>query len=68
MSDIGYDHLFTGPNAKRSKEERAEIVEELRQKRHLGDIPPVYPNGWYALLNSDEVAIGEVQYVAALGK
>lgn len=36
--------------------------------RKKGALPPVYPNGWFALLDSDQVIVNQVKYVTALGK
>nr|XP_033332910.1 cholesterol 7-desaturase isoform X1 [Megalopta genalis]XP_033332912.1 cholesterol 7-desaturase isoform X1 [Megalopta genalis] len=38
------------------------------KKRKLGKLPPVYPNGWFALLESFQLIRGQVKHVAALGE
>ncbi|KOC70205.1 hypothetical protein WH47_08551 [Habropoda laboriosa] len=38
------------------------------KKRKLGKLPPVYPNGWFALLESSQLEKGQVKHVAALGQ
>lgn len=38
------------------------------KKRKLGKLPPVYPNGWFALLESSQLDKGQVKHVAALGQ
>ncbi|XP_076666871.1 cholesterol 7-desaturase nvd isoform X1 [Andrena cerasifolii] len=38
------------------------------KKRKLGKLPPVYPNGWFALLESSQLKRGQVKHVAALGQ
>ncbi|XP_017891357.1 cholesterol 7-desaturase [Ceratina calcarata] len=38
------------------------------KKRKLGKLPPVYPNGWFALLESYQLGKKEVKHVAALGQ
>ncbi|XP_076750250.1 cholesterol 7-desaturase nvd [Xylocopa sonorina] len=38
------------------------------KKRKLGKLPPVYPNGWFALLESSQLGRGQVKHVAALGQ
>ncbi|XP_034937222.1 cholesterol 7-desaturase-like [Chelonus insularis] len=44
----------------------------LRNKSNLTqrtkDLPPVYPNGWFALLHSCELGKGQVKYISALGE
>ncbi|XP_034949972.1 cholesterol 7-desaturase-like [Chelonus insularis] len=37
-------------------------------KRKIKELPPVFPNGWFGLLRSFELAKGEVKYVTALGE
>ncbi|XP_025419278.1 cholesterol 7-desaturase isoform X2 [Sipha flava] len=36
--------------------------------RKKGALPPVYPNGWFALLDSDQINIQQVKYVTAMGE
>ncbi|XP_053984121.1 cholesterol 7-desaturase nvd isoform X2 [Hylaeus anthracinus] len=38
------------------------------KKRKLGKLPPVYPNGWFALLESFQLDKLQVKHVAALGQ
>lgn len=40
----------------------------MRKLRKIGDLPPVFPNGWFAILESSEIKPSQVKYVAALGK
>ncbi|XP_069465967.1 cholesterol 7-desaturase nvd-like [Ambystoma mexicanum] len=47
---------------------RAEIASEVRRRRKKGDLPPVYPNGWYQLLDSHLLPRGEVRNVTVLGE
>jgi len=39
-----------------------------RSKRRLGKLPPVYPNGWFVLLESSQLKRGQVKHVSALGE
>ncbi|XP_008322890.2 cholesterol 7-desaturase [Cynoglossus semilaevis] len=60
MQDVGYvaaDHRS-----------RAQVANEVRRRRKIGDLPPVYPNGWYRVLDSSRLERGEVQNVTALGE
>ena len=59
FGDAGY--ITDGRNKK-------EVANEIRKRRRAGDVPPVYPNGWFSLLRSWELKTGEVKYVSALGK
>ncbi|CAH1393276.1 unnamed protein product [Nezara viridula] len=36
--------------------------------RVIGKIPPVYPNGWFAIAESDSLKKGQILHVAALGE
>nr|XP_028576239.1 cholesterol 7-desaturase-like [Podarcis muralis] len=47
---------------------RAEAARRARRSRRIGQLPPVYPNGWFRLLDSAQLARGEVRNVAALGE
>jgi cholesterol 7-dehydrogenase len=70
LSDVGYGHLLDG-NAKkmalRRGKKKRELVREMRRLRKIGNLPPVYPNGWFSLLDSTELVPGEVKHVTALG-
>eukprot|EP00042_Codosiga_hollandica_P029291 m.161041 g.161041 ORF g.161041 m.161041 type:complete len:452 (+) comp53035_c0_seq1:204-1559(+) len=47
-----------------SLEERAR---DVRRRRRTGDLPPVFPNGWFAVANSRDIARGEAKQVTCLG-
>ncbi|XP_026568371.1 cholesterol 7-desaturase-like [Pseudonaja textilis] len=47
---------------------RAQSAARMRRNRRTGQVLPSYPNGWFRLLGSDELARGEVRNVAALGE
>ncbi|KAJ9597610.1 hypothetical protein L9F63_011516, partial [Diploptera punctata] len=70
LSDVGYGHLFDGGIglAQRKGRSKRELVKEVRRLRKIGNLPPVYPNGWFMLLESDVLAAGQVKHVAALGE
>lgn len=38
------------------------------KNRKVGKLPPVYPNGWFALLESSQLEKGQVKHVSALGE
>ena len=60
LHDIGY--LSEG------KRPLKDIANEIRKRRQCGDVPPVYPNGWFHVLSSHELAVGDVKYVSMLGE
>ncbi|KDR22323.1 cholesterol 7-desaturase [Zootermopsis nevadensis] len=71
LSDVGYGHLLEGSArrmALRKGRRKCDLVREMRRLRKVGSLPPVYPNGWFCLLNSSELAPGEVKHVSALGE
>ncbi|XP_018422763.1 PREDICTED: cholesterol 7-desaturase-like [Nanorana parkeri] len=53
------------PERGRGKAYTANLV---RKRRKKGDLPPVYPNGWYLLLDSHLLEPGTVQNLTACGE
>ncbi|CAK6965094.1 cholesterol 7-desaturase nvd [Scomber scombrus] len=47
---------------------KARAANEVRRRRKIGDLPPVYPNGWYRVLDSHMLERGEVKNVSVLGE
>ena len=47
---------------------KKEIAENFKRSREVGGVPPVYPNGWFGLIESFNVKRGEVMSISALGK
>lgn len=60
LGDIGYV-----PEGRMSMRDTANRV---RRQREVGDIPPVYPNGWFGLMESSNLRSGESKHVSVLGK
>ncbi|XP_060600575.1 cholesterol 7-desaturase nvd-like [Ruditapes philippinarum] len=60
LGDVGYqkDGKFT----------MKEISNRVKHMRDVGEIPPVYPNGWYALIESWSVGLLETKTISALGQ
>lgn len=46
---------------------KKELVDEVQRRKQRGEMPPVYPNGWFALLESRDLKHGQVKHVQALG-
>lgn len=46
---------------------RARAANEARRRRRTGDLPPVYPNGWFRALDSHMLRRGEVKHASLLG-
>jgi hypothetical protein len=67
---VGYDHLLEGSClglARCKGRNKRELAREVRRLRKVGKLPPVYPNGWFALLDSRDLSPGDVKHIAALG-
>ena len=60
LGDVGYVNIRG-----QSKKGAARICQK---NRRLGHLPPVYPNGWFHLCFSKDVARGAVKYVQQLGE
>ena len=57
--DVGY--LMTPGRTKK------DIANMVRQRRRVGDIPPPYPNGWYEIMRSADLASGTSKAVSLVG-
>eukprot|EP01095_Lingulamoeba_sp_RSL-Kostka_P014192 TRINITY_DN611_c3_g1_i1.p1 TRINITY_DN611_c3_g1~~TRINITY_DN611_c3_g1_i1.p1 ORF type:complete len:504 (-),score=140.15 TRINITY_DN611_c3_g1_i1:42-1553(-) len=55
----------------RGEDEKVKVIDgfctHLGAKR-AGPVPPPYPNGWYKILNSDELKVKEAKEIRFLGK
>lgn len=60
LGDVGYINIRG-----ETKKGAARICEKNKKP---GDLPPVYPNGWFHLCFSKDVARGTVKYVQQLGE
>ena len=47
---------------------KQEVINEVRRRKKMGDMPPPYPNGWFALLRSRELKAGATTSVNSLGQ
>ncbi|KAK6194771.1 hypothetical protein SNE40_000333 [Patella caerulea] len=59
LCDVGY--LTEGDLSKK------EIANNVMKRRMVGDIPPVYPNGWFGLIESFRLKRKEVKSIDLLG-
>lgn len=60
LGDTGYI-----PDSKMSMKD---IARRVQKNRIVGDIPPVYPNGWFAILESFALKPAQSTTVSCLGK
>lgn len=65
MADVGYEQHLT--QRQWASKDKLNLIRSMMKLRKKGSLPPVYPNGWFALLDSDQISIEQVKYVTALG-
>ena len=65
LCDTGYGHQTSTDRYGKSKKE---LVNQVRRLKKRGGIPPVFPNGWFAVLESQDLKVGQVRAVDALGE
>lgn len=65
MADVGYGQHLT--QRQWASKDKLNLIQSLMKLRKKGSLPPVYPNGWFALLDSDQINVKQVKYVTALG-
>ncbi|XP_046385248.1 cholesterol 7-desaturase nvd [Ischnura elegans] len=58
LEDVGFGHLSSQPG----------MVASARRLRRHGALPPPFPNGWFALMESGELHPGQVAHICALGE
>uniref|UniRef100_A0A914VDT9 Cholesterol 7-desaturase n=1 Tax=Plectus sambesii TaxID=2011161 RepID=A0A914VDT9_9BILA len=63
LGDVGY-HFPDNVSGK----QRAQLIRRAQKLRQIGDIPPVYPNGWFCVAESYDVRPGKVRSVVAFGQ
>ena len=61
LGDLGYTEI----EGVKSRKEVANIV---RKRRKAGDVPPVFPNGWFSIIASRDVPRGQSRSVSVLGE
>eukprot|EP00066_Takifugu_rubripes_P010520 XP_003978421.1 PREDICTED: cholesterol desaturase daf-36-like [Takifugu rubripes] len=47
---------------------KAQAANQVRRRRKTGELPPVYPNGWFRVLDSHLLHRGEVRNASVLGE
>ncbi|CAG9790622.1 unnamed protein product [Diatraea saccharalis] len=62
LTDLGYEHIPPGPDR------QTHIVRAQRARRLGAKTPPPFPNGWFVIAESQDLKIGEVLPVDALGQ
>ncbi len=64
MCETGYGDQMRWDRYGRTKRQ---LANEARREKKVGEVPPVYPNGWFALCESEDIKVGQVLSVSALG-
>ena len=65
-ADVGYE--FPLGRISKGLVSKQDVANEVRRRKKVGELPPVYPNGWFCLIRSDELAVGATTSVNALGQ
>ncbi|XP_072762507.1 cholesterol 7-desaturase nvd [Anoplolepis gracilipes] len=65
---FAYFFKFNWVNDLRDERTQTGGVYGRAKNRKLGKLPPVFPNGWFALLESSQIKKGQVKHVSALGE
>ena len=47
---------------------KRETANQVRKRRKIGEVPPVYPNGWFFVILSSELPVKGVKYMQLLGE
>ena len=66
VAKTGFD--FSGKDISKGLVSKQEVINEVRRRKKMGDMPPPYPNGWFALLHSRELKAGATTSVNSLGQ
>ena len=61
LGDLGYTEI-------EGVKSRREVANIVRKRRKAGDVPPVYPNGWFSIMASRDVPRGQSRSVSVLGE
>lgn len=67
FTELGFDDVQKRyPNANLAIA-RKNAINGLRRKKKIGDLPPVYPNGWFIILETDNLFKRTTAEVNVLG-
>lgn len=66
VADTGFE--FPSEQVVKKLVSKRDILNEVRRRKKAGDLPPVYPNGWFGLIRSEELAVEASTSVNALGE
>ncbi|XP_066294298.1 cholesterol 7-desaturase nvd-like [Branchiostoma lanceolatum] len=60
LHDVGYNKL--------AGYSRRDVANDVRRRRRRGELPPVYPNGWFRVMDSCQLQPNQVEGVTVLGE
>ena len=66
VADAGFE--FPSNQVVKKLVSKRDVLNAVRRRKKAGDLPPVYPNGWFGLIRSEELAVGASTSVNALGE
>lgn len=66
LSDIGFWHLKD--QDRRRGLQLKELANESLKRQGYGEVPPVYPNGWFSVAESRDLKTGDVRPLTVLGQ
>ena len=65
-AEIGFE--FPRKKLEKGLVSKRDIANDVRRRRKIGNLPPVYPNGWFCLIYSEELSVGATTSVNAIGQ
>ncbi|XP_058444563.1 cholesterol 7-desaturase nvd [Malaya genurostris] len=69
LTDIGYNHMLDNERIGKRDRKRIHTINRLRRLRKVGQrIPPPFPNGWFGILESEQLLTGQARSVDCLGQ
>lgn len=68
FTDVSFNFVLSKKDSRNPTKKR-DVINNLRRTRHMGDaLPCPFPNGWYAILESNTLAKGKSTNVSSLGE
>ncbi|XP_035705129.1 cholesterol 7-desaturase isoform X2 [Folsomia candida] len=66
FTELGFEDVDNPENI-RNNTSRRNAINEMRRRKKNRKLPPAYPNGWYAVLESKVLKVGQAREMYALG-
>jgi len=68
VSEVGWSYRGVGSSAFQGGRGMAERIREVQHLKKTDELPPVYPNGWFCIAETQDLKKGQVISVNALGE